>query len=87
MEEEYQHVGVVTHYFGRIGVAVILLQDELYLDDWVLIYGPRTDLEQQVTSMQVNHQPIDKGEPGEEVAIKVDDAVREGDEVYLLLAE
>ena len=82
---EYQYVGVVTHYFDRIGVAVILLDDELYLDDWILIEGPRTSLEQQVFSMQVNHQPVDKGEPGEEIALKVDEIVREGDEVFAIL--
>jgi hypothetical protein len=85
--EGYRQIGVVTHYFDRIGVAVILLDDEVYLDDWILIYGPRTELEQQVLSMQINYQPIDKGEPGEEVAIKVDNVVREGDEVYLILDE
>jgi len=83
--EGYQYVGVVTHYFDRIGVAVILLNDVLYVDDWVLFYGPRTEFEQQVISMQMNHQGVDRGEPGDEIAIKVDEPVREGDEVYLLL--
>ncbi len=82
---QYQYLGVVTHYFGRIGVAVILLEDELYLDDWVLFEGPHTQLEQQVRSMQINHQAIDKGVPGEEIALKVEAPVREGDEVYLIL--
>jgi hypothetical protein len=82
---EYQYVGVVTHYFDRISVAVILLEQELYLDDWILIQGPRTSVEQQVQSMQINHQGIDKGQPGEEIALKVDNAVREGDEVFLIV--
>ncbi len=83
----YRYVGTVTHYFDRIGVAVIQLEDELYLDDWVLIEGSRTELEQQVRSMQVNHEPIEHGGPGEEIALKVDGPVREGDEVFLILAE
>lgn len=83
----YRYVGSVTHYFDRIGVAVIQLEDELYLDDWVLIEGARTELEQQVRSMQVNHEPIEHGAPGEEIALKVDGPVREGDEVFLILAE
>jgi hypothetical protein len=84
MGDEYVHIGVVTHYFDRIRVAVVLLDNELYLDDWILIYGPRTELQQQVISMQINREAIDQGLPGEEVAIKVDDLVREGDDVYLL---
>lgn len=84
---QYQYVGVVTHYFDRIGVAVVLLDDELYADDWVLFEGPRTQFQQQVLSMQINHQPIDKGEPGEEVALKVEEPVREGDQVFLIFEE
>jgi putative protease len=87
MASNYQHVGIVTHYFDRIRVAVVLLDGELYLDDWILVHGPHTEFEQRVASMQIQHEAIDKGEPGEEVAIKVDDIVREGDEIYLILAE
>jgi hypothetical protein len=82
---EYQFLGKVTHYFDRIGVAVVRLEDELYLDDWVMFEGRRTELEQQVISMQIDHASVDKGLPGEEVAIKVNDTVHEGDDVYLIV--
>jgi putative protease len=68
-----------------MSVAVVQLEGELFLGDWILIEGKRTRLEQQVTSMQINHQAIDKGAPGEEVAIKTDDVVRQNDEVFLIL--
>lgn len=84
---EYRFIGRVTHFFDRISVAVIALEDELFVDDWILFEGRRTELEQQVYSMQLNHQPIEKGQSGEEVAIKVDDIVYEGDEVFLILEE
>ncbi len=82
---EYQLIGKVTHYFDRLSVAVVRLQDELYLDDWVLFEGHRTELEQQVHSMQIDRQAIEKGMPGDEVAIKVDNIVHEGDDVYLIV--
>jgi hypothetical protein len=82
---EYQFIGKVTHYFDRLSVAVVLLQDELYLDDWILIEGQRTELEQQVLSMQIDRKPIEKGAAGEEVAIKVEDVVHENDDVYLIV--
>jgi hypothetical protein len=82
---EYQFIGKVTHYFDRLNVAVVQLQDELYLDDWILIEGQRTELEQQVLSMQIDRQPIEKGDAGQEVAIKVDDVVHENDDVYLIV--
>jgi len=82
---EYKYVGVVTHYFNRIGVAVIRLDEELFLDDWILIEGPYTQFEQQVESMQIEHQQIEKGMPGEEIALKVLEPVRSGDELFLIL--
>ena len=82
---EYQFIGKVTHYFDRLNVAVVQLTDELYLDDWILIEGQRTELEQQVLSMQIDRQPIEKGDAGQEVAIKVDDVVHENDDVYLIV--
>ncbi len=83
--ENYEYIGVVTHFFDRISVAVIQLEADLYLGDWVLIYGPHTNLAQEVQSMQFEHQPIDRGVRGEEIAIKVDQPVRRGDEVFLIV--
>ncbi|MCZ7539663.1 MAG: translation elongation factor-like protein [Anaerolineae bacterium] len=82
---DYRYVGVVTHYFNRLGVAAILLDDELYLEDWVLFNGPHTQFEQQVLSMQISREPVEQGMPGEEIAIQVDDVVRAGDEVYVIV--
>jgi hypothetical protein len=84
-EYEYEYVGSVTHFFDRLSVAVVQLQNDLYLEDWVLFYGPHTNFDQQVRSMQINRQAIDKGVAGEEIAIKVDSPVRSGDEVYLIV--
>ena len=82
---DYQPLGIVTHYFDRIGVAVIRLEDELYLEDWVLFEGPHTNWEQQVMSMQINYQPIEQAVAGEEVAIQVNTPVHRGDEVFLIV--
>jgi hypothetical protein len=87
METELLYVGEVTHFFNKISVAVVRLEQDLYLDDWVLFYGPHTEFEQQVTSMQIDRNPVDKGVAGEEIAIKVIERVRDGDEIYLLPEE
>ncbi len=84
---EYQYIGRVIHYFDRIRVAVVALESEVYLEDWLLFEGPRTELEQQILSMEIEHEPIDVGHPGDEIAIKVDDVVRVGDEVFLIMDE
>ncbi len=44
--------------------------------------GATTDFEQTIESMEIDHAPVEAAEPGDEVAIKVKERVREGDEVY-----
>jgi len=83
MDAEYQYLGGVTHYFDRIGVAVVRLELTLYEGDWVAFFGPHTDFEQQVRSMQIEHEPVSEVQAGEEVAIQVDAPVRRGDKVFL----
>lgn len=75
-------IGKVTHYFGRIGVAVVKLTAPLSQGETVHFRGSSTDFTQLVESMQIEHQPVREARPGEEVAIKVASRVREGDEVY-----
>lgn len=75
-------VGKVTHYFGRIGVAVVKLSAPLSQGDTIHFREKSTDFMQPVESMQIEHQPVREAKAGDEVAIKVADRVREGDEVY-----
>ncbi len=77
-------VGRVTHYFDRIGVAVIELTDNLFVGDWVLFVRHGEPLfEQEVRSMQIKHRPIESAGPGDEVALKVDNEVKEGTEIFV----
>jgi hypothetical protein len=49
-----QKVGVVTHYFGKIGVAAIQLTDGgLSVGDTIHVKGHTSDFTQSVQSMQV----------------------------------
>jgi len=82
---ERQEIGHVTHYFGKIGVAILQLDSPLDVGDRLAIVGATTDLEQVVKSMQVEHQNIDHAEAGDQVGLKVKDKVREGDTVYKLV--
>ena len=78
-------VGKIEHYFGKIGVAVVELTDELSVGDEILIQGAETNFTQKVESMQVEHENIDKAKSGDEVGMKVSDKVRENDQVYKIL--
>jgi len=80
--EEGKLIGKITHYFGNIGVAVIELSDKLKVDDTVRIIGGEVDFEQEIGSMEVEHQKVKEGKKGDSVGFKVDQKVRDGYKVY-----
>jgi len=85
MDAEYQYLGVVTHYFDWIGVEVVRLEQALYQGDWIAFFGPHTDFQQQAHSMEIEHEPVSEVGAGGEVALRVDEPVRRGDKVYVLV--
>jgi hypothetical protein len=80
-------VGRVTHYYNRIGVAVLELNAEIKVGDTVLFLGHTTDFTQRVNSMEINHQPVLAVGAGQEVAVKVDEPVRKLDEVFKVMED
>ncbi len=76
-------VGKVTHYFSRIAVAVLDLQSSLTDGDEFHIVGPLTELGGSVESMEIHHRQVGRAFPGDDVALKVNGQVREGDQVYI----
>ena len=76
-------IGKVTHFYNRIGVAVMELTADLKLGDTITLLGHTTDLTQEVVSMEIEHEKITRASAGMEVAIKVEGPVRRGDLVYL----
>ena len=75
-------VGKVTHYFDHIGVAVLALQEVLRVGDTIHFHGHSTDFTQKVESMQLEHQGVDEGKPGQDVAMKTAQKVHEHDAVF-----
>lgn len=79
---EMSKIGRVTHYYGKIGVAIIELTGELKVGDRIAVRGAHTGIEQAVSSMQVDHGSIDAAKPGDQVGLKIKEKVREGDVVF-----
>jgi hypothetical protein len=77
-----QKIGKITHYFQKIGVAVILLEDNLDTGNEIHILGKHTDFHQKVTSMQIEHQTLTSATKGQDIGLKVIQAVHVGDEVF-----
>ena len=79
-----QHrIGKITHYYPKIGVAAIELEEPLRVGDRVHIEGHTTDLEQPVESLEIEHHRVSRALPGQSAAVKVLDRVRPGDDVLL----
>jgi translation initiation factor IF-2 len=79
-----KQIGIITRYFHKIGVAAIMLEDNLKVGNTISIEGTTTNFEQEISSMQVDRVDIQEGKKGQEIAIKVKDRVRENDVVYLI---
>ncbi len=75
-------VGNITHYFDRIGVAVIEVLAPIKVGDKIKIVSHNDEFVQEVTSMQVEHQNVPEANKGDHVGMKVDQLVKEGDEVF-----
>ena len=80
--EELRKVGRVSHFFGRINVAVIEVTDTISVGDQILIKGPTTDLKQTIDSMEIEHEKVKQVEAGHSIGMKVNGRVRENDIVY-----
>jgi len=80
-------IGEVTHFFTNINVAVIKLSAKLKEGEKILIEGATTKLEQEATSMQVNHKEVKEAKKGESIGLKVAERVREGDRVFRVVDE
>lgn len=77
-------IGKITHYYDKIGVAVITLTQALKSGDKIKVSGHDKEFNQEVSSMQVEHQQINEAKKGEIVGLKVDQPVKPGDLVYLI---
>ena len=87
MEQEIE-VAQIQDYFADIGVAALKITDKgLDLGDVIHFVGHTTDLIQEVSSIQKDHQQMRHAEVGEIVGIKVLERVREHDRVFKVILE
>lgn len=82
---EKKLIGKISHYYGKIGVAVVELTDKLSVGDNISIEGVATNVQQGVDSMQIEHEDIQVAKKGDAIGLKVKDRVREGDAVYKIV--
>ncbi len=78
--------GEVTHFFAKIGVAVVTVSRDLKIGDRVSFEGATTDFMQGISSMQVDKKEVASVSRGGQVGLKVEGKTRAGDSVYKLVA-
>ncbi len=78
-------VGEVTHYFGKPQVAVLNLSEGIKVGDKVkFMKGEEELFEQEISSLEIDHEKVESAGKGSDVALKVDEKVHEGNEVFLV---
>lgn len=76
-------VGTVSHYYDKIGVAIVELSGTLSVGEKVKFVRGGEDLfEQVVESIQVEHKKLDSANKGDVIGLKTNDAVKEGTEIF-----
>ena len=81
-------IGVITHYFGKIGVAGLkITEGDLRVGDTIHIKGHTSDFTQRVDSMQIEHESVEVAQPGQEIGLSVSEHAREHDEVFKVMPD
>ncbi len=79
---EKKAIGRITHYFPKVGVAVVELSADLKKGELVTIGGKSETFDQTITSMQIDKKEVPVGKKGQAIGLKVEKPVKEGDIVW-----
>ncbi len=78
-----KEVGKVTHWYDKIGVAVVKLSGALKVGDSVKIEHGKVEFDDTISSMQIDHKAVASGKKGEEVAVRISQKAKEGSTIYI----
>lgn len=78
-------IGIVTHYYDKIGVAIVALDGLLAKGDKVRFTKNGEYLfEQEIIEIQVGHEKLESANKGVLVGLKTLEIVPEGTEIFKL---
>jgi putative protease len=78
-----ERIGVVTHYYNHLSVAILKLEKGiLRVGDHIHIKGHTSDFAQPVDSMEIEHAHVNEARPGQSFGLRVREHAREHDVVY-----
>jgi len=82
---EKKLVGKIIHFYPKIAVAVVELEDTLNVGDKISIEKGEETFEQVVESMQIEHEDIQQAEAGQAIGLKVTEKAKEGSQVFKVI--
>jgi hypothetical protein len=74
--------GKIVHLYRKIGVAVVELERPLARGTPIYIHGATTSYEQVATSMEIDHQQVEKATIGQKIGLKLARWARKKDVVF-----
>lgn len=77
-------IGKITHYYDKIGVAVVEVIAPIKIGDTIKISGHDKEFTQEISSMQIEHEQMEQADKGQVIGLKVDQPVKENDEIFLV---
>lgn len=81
-----QEVGVITHFWSKIGVAGIHMEAPVDLGDHIHVRGHSDDFEQDVDSIEIDHAKVAHVDAGSDVGIRLNAQAHEHDRVFKMVA-
>ena len=75
-------VGIVDHFFDKVGVVAVVLTGSLKVGDMIEIEKGTVVLRMTVSSMQIDRRDVSGASSGDSVGIKTDTPVARGSIVY-----
>jgi putative protease len=82
---EKKLIGKITHFYPKISVAVVELEDTLNVGDTISIERGEEVVEQVVDSMQIEHKNVEEAGKGESIGLKVAGQTKEGAKVFKVI--
>ena len=81
-----KEIGYVSKFFGQISVAAIeITAGKLNIGDTIHIKGHTTDINAEIESMQMDHEPVDSVKKGDNIGVKGAHKTRRHDKVFKLV--
>ena len=78
-----KELGIVTHWYDRIGVAVVKLNGKLERGAKIRVKKGDEEFEDTVSSLQIDHKDVAAAKKGDDAAMKLSQKAKEGASVFL----